>query len=163
MTYNFYFKLLFQLKKIHSKHKTMKKLLFLGIIICLAFAQNSFAQLTTENMVGRWRVVDFNMVPKKANGKLTKNEITTIETMKKALALKPKLMIFTLNTDGSTIIEPKPEKINPTWSIDNSIITFKYGRKKSEQYSIKLLNDGKTEWQALKSKVALPVMIFEKD
>jgi hypothetical protein len=143
----------------------MKKILFLGILICLAFSQTSFAQVTAETMVGTWRIVDFNMVPKKANGKLTKKEIETVEAMKKALTLNPKFMTFILDSDGTALVSPNPnpDRIQPTWEFKDSIFTFKYYRRKSEQYKIKLLEDGRTEWQAVKSKVAFPVMTFEKD
>jgi hypothetical protein len=140
----------------------MKKTLFVGILACLIFSQSSFAQITSESLVGQWGLVDYDMAPKKTNGKLTAKEEETVTAMRMALSLKPDLMKFTLNEDGTTLLEPNPDNLVSTWQYSESVLTLKTGGK-AEQYTVTMLPDNKVEWKALKSKVALPIMTLQKE
>jgi len=144
----------------------MKKLIFVGILACLTFSQTSFAQVTSQNLIGKWRLVDYDMQPKKSNGKLTDKETEIINMMKEGLKSEPELLIFIFETDGSFLAEPVTDDSdqNATWKLKNNVLSITSGKKKkTEEYNLKLLDDGNLEFKTLKSKVAIPVMTFEKD
>jgi|GEM_PF-5045322 len=143
----------------------MKELLFVGILACLTCYQTAFAQITSHNLVGKWGLVNFDMQPKKANGKLTDKETETVNMMREALKSQPELMSFTFKADGSFLAEPKTDDSDQTatWKLKNNVLSLTSGKKKkTEEYSLKLLANGNLEFKALKSKVAIPVMTFEK-
>lgn len=141
----------------------MKKIIFLGIFAYFILSFNvSFAQITSKDLVGKWILTGYDMVPKKSGGKLTAKEQETITTMRKVLSLKPNFMSFTLYEDGATLLEPNPDNLVSTWQFEGTTLSVKTG-KNLEQYAVRSLPNGKTEWKALKSKVALPVMTLRKD
>ncbi len=113
-------------------------------------------------LVGKWGIVDFNFMPKKANGKLTDKEIETVSMMKKTLSANPKFMKFNLNADGTINITPDQGTGSGTWKLSKNILTIKT-TKKEEKYEVRLLSDDKVEWKALKSNIAIPIMTLEKD
>lgn len=145
----------------------MKKSILLGIIAYFLLSFNvSFAQITSESLIGKWGLVNFDMQPKKVNGKLTDKETETVNMMKEMLKSQPKMMSFTFKTDGILVAEPKTDDSDQTalWKLKkNNILSITSGKKKkTEEYSLKLLANGNLEFKALKSKVAIPVMTFEK-
>ena len=146
----------------------MKKTIFLGVFIYLLSSFNvSFAQITSESLIGKWGLVDYNMIPKKVNGKLTDKEVETVGMMQKALKAQPKFMGFTFNTDGTLLVTPKTDDSDQTafWQLKSkNILSITSGKKKkTEEYSLKLLANGNLEFKALQSKVALPVLTFAKE
>ncbi len=142
----------------------MKKLLVLGVLACYLLPTWAFAQITKDNLIGRWNLVDFNMQGKK--GKLTTQEQNTITMMRNALKENPKFMYFVFKADGSFQAQPSTDgsDTTPTWTYSNDILTITSGKKKkSEQYKLESLNEGKLTFTALKSKVAIPILTFEKE
>lgn len=128
----------------------------------LMFSPNSFAQITSESLLGKWVLLDYDLIPQKSNGKLTKQEEESLTTMRMILSLRPDFMKFTFNEDGTTILEPNPDNVPSTWQSNGSVLTLKTG-KNAEQYTVTMLPNGKMEWKGFKNKVALPIMTLEKE
>jgi hypothetical protein len=143
----------------------MKKIIILGVLaFCLLAANHSFAQISKETLTGKWGIVDFKMIAKNKSGKLTQKEIETVKMMKQEMLKKPKFLIMQLKEDGTGKYgaDSPDNNQNLSWELKNDILSLKTG-KQTEKYTIRILENGNLEMQALKSKVALPVMTFEKD
>jgi C-terminal lipocalin-like domain len=144
----------------------MKKLLFLSIFFCYLLPVNTFAQITKETLIGKWVLVDFAMQAKNKNAKLTKQETETAQIMKQVIQAQPKSMTFTFKEDGTLLAEPITEDSdgNATWKLKNNTLSITSGKKKkTEEYTLSLIDNKNLEFKVLKSKGAIPVMTFEKE
>ncbi len=84
-------------------------------------------------------------------GKLTPKEMETVDMMKQVLQAQPKFMSFTFKEDGTLLAEPKTEDsdANATWKLKNNILSITSGKKKkTEEYTLKLLDNGNLELKA---------------
>jgi hypothetical protein len=97
------------------------------------------------------------------SGKLSEKEKNTVTTMKEALKAKPKFMRLTFKEDGTFVTEPySPEIGNQArWEYKNDILYIKTD-KGVDKHKARLI-DGKLEFKPIRSKVAIPVMILEKE
>lgn len=144
----------------------MKKTFFLALCMLYFCSMQAFAQITKENLIGRWALVDFDMEAKNKKKTLTKQEVETVQMMKQALKAQPKFMAFNFNEDGTFLAEPKTDDSdgNATWKLKKNIVSLTSGKKKkTEQYTLRLLANGNIEFKAVKSLIAIPVLTFEKD
>jgi hypothetical protein len=143
----------------------MNKIIFVGILACLLSLQNAFAQITREELIGTWGLVGFDMKAQNKSDILTEQEIQTVNMMRKALKEKPKFMRLTFQADGNFISEPNAykDKGQAKWELKDGIVIIKVNNKVTERHYARIGFNGWLELKAVKSKVALPVMSFEKD
>ncbi len=141
----------------------MKKICLLSIFACLLSLQNTFAQLTNENLIGRWGLVDFEMEAKNKSGKLSEKEKNTIATMKEALKVKPKFMHLTFKEDGTFVTEPYSSEIgnHARWEYKNDILYIKSDNG-VDKHKARLI-DGKLEFKPIRKRESVAVMILEKE
>lgn len=141
----------------------MKKIIFLNILLLSFFAGNAFGQISNADLIGRWGLVDFELKAKNKSGKLSQKEKNTITTMKDALKMKPKFMHLNFKEDGTFVMEPYSPEIgnNARWEYRDNILYIK-SDKGTDKHTAKLIN-GKLEFKPIRSRVAIPVMILEKD
>lgn len=143
----------------------MNKTIFVGVLACLLSLQNAFAQITQDKLIGTWGLVGFDMKAQNKSNTLTAQEIQTISMMQKVLKEKPKFMRLTFQADGTFLSEPDAYKDKglPKWELKDGIVIIKVNNKVTERHYARIASNGWLELKAVKSKVALPVMSFEKD